>query len=111
MLKMLPRIAYPHFISLKILNSEIFYRIFGGWRNYPRTILTGEEHECEAHFIATLFRTPSGRYGVRLPFKNSDLISNLGLSESYYPAMRMLSHGRTFQTRSQTEISIQRFHE
>ena len=56
----------------------------------PRTILTAEEHECEAHFIATHFRTPSGRYGVWLPFKNSDLISNLGLSESYYPALRML---------------------
>ena len=55
-----------------------------------KTLLTAEEQKCEAHFASNHFRTSSGRYGVKLPFKNSDDISNLKLSESYSTALRML---------------------
>ena len=55
-----------------------------------KTLLTDAEEECESHFINNHFRTTSGHYGVRLPFKNSGDISNLELSHSYYPVLRML---------------------
>ena len=54
------------------------------------TILTADDQDCEAHFVSTHFRTPSGRYGVRLPLKNSEDASSLRLADSYYVALCIL---------------------
>lgn len=51
-----------------------------------QTHLTPEEIRCENHFMSTHFRTPGGRYVVRLPFKTDP---PLNLGESRLSALAM----------------------
>ena len=50
----------------------------------PERLLTKEESECENHFISNLERTSSGRFIVKLPFKNN----HCALGSSYDIALR-----------------------
>ena len=52
-------------------------------------MLTPEEQECEDFFLKTHYRTPDGRYVVRLPFKINNL-SELKFPGSFFNAKRIL---------------------
>ncbi|XP_046145385.1 uncharacterized protein LOC123988677 [Osmia bicornis bicornis] len=69
-----------HVIAEDTLNDDL--RRFWEVEELPSSpYSTPEENQCEAHFTATHYRAPSGRYVVRLPF-NSDPLTELGDSRS-----------------------------
>ena len=58
-------------------------------------MLSIEDQKCEDHFVSTHSRTTEGRYMVRLPFKDVEMLKSLNLGESIGRPSRMLCHMET----------------
>lgn len=67
--------------------------------------ISAEEQQCENHFVNTMSRDESGRFVVRLPFRDNK--NNLG--ESREIAMRRLSYLRKFKTNQDFYNQYSRF--
>ena len=55
-----------------------------------KPVLSQDDQACEEHFVATHERDPSGRYVVRLPFKDVERLKSLNLGESVHRASKVL---------------------
>ena len=66
--------------------------------------VTKDEQECEEHFRKTYSQNSEGKFVLRLPFKGERPTKADGLSDSVYPAKKMLTK---MESRSQSDPELE----